>query len=355
MSRLTPVLALFLAAIAGCDSASSGDARVVEGVDFDVLFAPATATEIAAVDADWAARGPSQAPLTVVDRDTIPVAPFVLSELFVVSQSVEGTHYAAVAVPLGATGPLPVFLYTHAGDQGVNVDETIPLLSLGVDEVVDRFVFVAPSFRGETLTSEGNAYVSTGSPSPLDRDVDDVLGLLEALPELVPLADTSRIGVLGFSRGAGVALLLGARRPSIDAIAAFFGPTDFFGSYVQDIVADALRGERRDLPGFDHLNATYLQPLKQGMVSMAVVRDQLVRRSPVLFAQRLPRLQLHHGTADAVVDVSQAEALIDAMGALGRVPPAFAFYLYPGAGHSPLEMDGSFDRVVDFFAPLATP
>ena len=341
---------------AGCDSMSPEDDRVIEGVDLDVLFAPPTPAEIDAAAAEWAGRTLSLGEATIVRQDTVLVAPFTFSVLYVVAQTVDqGIHYSAVAVPLGATEPLPVFLYTHPGDDGVDIDETLSLLTVGVDQVVNRFVFVAPSFRGEPLGVDGVTYLSTAPPSPLDYDVDDTLALLEALPAITPLADTSQINVLGLSRGAGVALLLGARRPGLDGIVAFFGPTDFFGPYVQDIVADALRGIPRDLPGFDFLDATYIQPLKEGRLAIADVRSQLVRRSAVLFAERLPRLQLHHGDADLTVDVSQAEALIDAMAALGRTAPAFESYIYPGAGHNPLEMTGSFDRVIAFFEPLAIP
>ncbi len=350
------LLVLLAALWAGCDSMSPGDDRVIEGVDLDVLFAPPTPAEIDAVAAEWAGRPLFSGETTIVRQDTLLVAPFTFSVLYVVAQTNnEGVHYSAVAVPLGATGPLPVLLYTHPGDGGVDIDETLSLLTLGVDQVVDRFVFVAPSFRGEPLGVDGETYLSTAPPSPLDRDVDDTLALLEALPAITPLADTSQINVLGLSRGAGVALLLGARRPGLDGIVAFFGPTDFFGPYLQDIVVDALRDIPRDLPGFDYLNATYIQPLKDGQLTIDDVRPELVRRSAVLFAGRLPRLQLHHGDADVTVDVSQAEALIDAMAALGRTAPAFESYIYPGAGHNPLEMTGSFDRVVAFFTPAVVP
>ncbi|MDZ4699208.1 MAG: hypothetical protein SH809_05845 [Rhodothermales bacterium] len=349
-------LVLLVLIWAGCDSMSPGDERVIEGVDLDVLFAPPTRAEIDAVSVEWAGRTVSSGEATIVRQDTVLVAPFTFSVLYVVAQTVDqGIHYSAVAVPLGATGPLPVFLYTHPGDGGVDIDETLALLTVGVDQVVNRFVFVAPSFRSEPLGVNGVTYLSTAPPSPLDRDVDDTLALLEALPAITPLADTSQINVLGLSRGAGVALLLGARRPGLDGIVAFFGPTDFFGPYVQEIVADALLDIPRDLPGFDYLNETYIQPLKDGQITIADVRPELVRRSAVLFAERLPRLQLHHGDADVTVNVSQAVALIDAMAALGRTAPAFESYIYPGAGHNPLEMTGSFDRVVAFFEPLAIP
>lgn len=73
----------------------------------------------------------------------------------------------------------------------------------------------------------------------------------------------------------------------------------------------------RNLPGLTFLYETYIQPLARGEFSVAQVRSQLVRRSAVLFADRLPGVQVHHATADDIVDVSQVKSLIDALIALG--------------------------------------
>jgi hypothetical protein len=59
-----------------------------------------------------------------------------------------------------------------------------------------------------------------------------------------------------------------------------------------------------------------------------------------------------------VVEVSQAQSLIDAMAAIGRDEPEFQGYLYPGGTHSPLALAGSIGRASDFLlgilpAPVA--
>ena len=182
--------------------------------------------------------------------------------------------------------------------------------------------------------------------------MDDALSLLDVALAIEPLADADRVAVLGFSRGAGVAMLMGIRDDRVDRIAEFFGPTDFFDVFVQDVVEEALRGTLRDLPGLSFLDESFLQPLKRGEVTIADVRRQLVLRSATLHADQLPILQLHHGTADAVVEVSQAESLIGAMEALGRTVPEFEAFLYQGGGHNPLTLPGSVGRAVDFLSAL---
>ena len=131
-----------------------------------------------------------------------------------------------------------------------------------------------------------------------------------------------------------------------------FGPTDFFGPWAQELVEDALRSTPTDLPGLEVLDEAWIQPLARGETSVAEVRSQLIRRSSVLFAHRLSRVQLHHGTADQVVDVSQARALVDAMDALGRGEPDFQAFLYQGGTHNPLSLANSIPRAVEFLQSL---
>jgi dipeptidyl aminopeptidase/acylaminoacyl peptidase len=178
--------------------------------------------------------------------------------------------------------------------------------------------------------------------------VDDTLALLAAAREVVPDVQFGRVAALGVSRGGGVALLAAIRDPEIQAVVTFFGPTDFFGEFVQEVVEQALRGSLRPLPGLAYLNQAVIQPLRRGELSMEEARLELVRRSPVLFAERLPDVQLHHGNADMVVPVSQAHSLIRVMNDLGRSGDRFEAHLYPNGTHSPFTLPGSFTRTAVF-------
>ncbi len=261
-------------------------------------------------------------------------------------------HYGAVIIPDGGSpGEMPVVVYAHGGDGGVSIESTLALAGF-VGEVGRQVLFVIPSFRAEPLTFDGETYLSEGPPSPWDRDVDDALALLEVVLATVPEADAARIGVLGFSRGATVGMLMAAREPRIDLVVEYFGATDFFSPFVREIVEEALDGMPRDLPGLDYLDATFIQPFGQGMLTLEAVRPELVRRSPVYFVDLLPQLQVHHGTEDATVDVSQAELLIQAMTAIGRTEPDFESFIYEGGGHSPLSLPESLTRTIEFLSRL---
>ncbi len=317
-------------------------------MDLDRLFAEPTLAEVAAVQAEWTTRTSAALGVREELSAPFPMGP-VAGRVRVVSHLVDGhRHYGAIVARNGAApGSLPVLVYAHGGDAGVAVEE-LALLFLTLGPRAADFLWVIPSFRSEPLRVGTQMFQSEGAPSPWDRDVDDALSLLTVALAGEPGADPDRIGVLGLSRGAGVGLLMGARDPRVQAVVAFFGPTDFFDPWIREIVEDALEGRPRDLPGLGWLDETYLQPLRRGELSIPAMRRELVRRSAALFGSSLPAVQLHHGTADPVVAFSQAERLDEVMRGLGRSEPSWQFFAYPGAGHNPLQMAGSGDRTVAF-------
>jgi dienelactone hydrolase len=342
-------LALTVAAvITGCSDSASGPGTPIEEPELDAIFAPATAAEIAQVEGEWASRDPSADGVQILNE-----LPFLLGPetgtVKIVSHVVDGfTHYGAVITPPDADpGSLPVLVYAHGGDQGVSLTE-IQLLATVLGPEATQMVFVVPSFRSERITFGNLSYLSGGTPSPWDRDVDDALALLDVALGMTPEADPTRVGAVGFSRGAGVALLMAVRKPDIDVVVDFFGPTDFMSDWVRGIVRDALRGGTADLPGFSPLNQQFIQPYDRGEISVSQFRLELIRRSAVLWADRLPDVQIHHGQQDDVVPVSQAQALIDALLANGRTAPTFEYYIYPDGRHDPFTLDGAVARTEVF-------
>jgi dipeptidyl aminopeptidase/acylaminoacyl peptidase len=347
--RVLGTVALVLAAaLAACGDSATGPRS---GVDLDRLFAAPTAAELAAVEADWAARSPGAQDVRVELTQPHLLA-FSPVQLRVVSHVVDGyRHYGAVVSPPQPAGPLPLMLYLHGGDGGVDIEElSLVAGSAGLDPAT--VVWVVPSFRSEPLRVGARRWDSGGDPSPWDRDVDDALALLDVAAGLVPGADRSCVGTVGISRGSGVGLLLAARDPRVRATVEFFGPTDFLSPFVREVAEAALRGQPRALPGMTYLDQVWLQRLRQGQVTYEEMRLALLRRSPARFAARLGPVQLHHGTADDVVPVAQAQALIAAMSALGRGSPAFEAFIYPGVGHNPLFMSAAPERVARFLGEL---
>jgi len=347
-------LLTLVVATACSDSTGPGDLPD-EGVDLNLVFAPPTAAEKGSILADWAGRQPSAQGVEELTQAVLPLGSQGLGVRIVSHRVGDVTHVGAIFTPMGAApASLPVLVYSHGGDGGEDLDLTLVLLPLLLGEDIDNFVFVVPSFRSEPLLFNGVSYRSDGNPSPWDWDVDDALALLDVAISTTPEANSDRIGALGISRGADVAMLMAIRDPRIDAVVEFFGPTDFFGPFVQEVVEDALEGTVRDLPGVDFLNQAFIQPLKEGETTIADVRLELLRRSPVYFADRLPDLQIHHGTSDTVVPVGEGERLIEVMLELGRGLPEFESYIYQGGTHNPIFLPGSVPRTQDFLRRLWT-
>ena len=320
--------------------------------DLDALFAPPTPAEIAQVEAEWETRTPETTGVRI-ELDTTVARPSATLRVRILSHTVEGLrHYGFVVTPPDAEpGSLPVLVFTHGGDNGVELAEIFLMNALLQFEGLGVGL-VAPSYRSEPLEFEDRVFVSDGPASPWDRDVEDTMSLLSVAIEEVPELDEERVAVLGISRGAGVGLLAGARDPRIDAVVEAAGPTDLFDDYAREILEEALAGNIRDLPGVEYLDETLIQPWKRGELTDAQARLELLRRSAAYFVDRLPPVQLHHGTVDEIVAVSQAHRMIEAMREAGKAEAEFEAHLYEGADHTlgALLLQGAATRAAEFLS-----
>lgn len=345
-SAFAPARLLLAVLLAAC----SRPVTAPGGVDFDALFRPATRIEIATVEAEWRARDVTAR--DIVEEGSSGVT--LLGEpasVRVFSHTVGGhRHYGAVLVPAGAAArSLPVLVVAHSGDAGTSAGEVAHRLSL-MGPQARGFAVVVPSFRSETIAAGGVTYRSGGEPGLWDGDVDDALAFLNVALQRVPEADPERVGVLGTSRGATVALLMAIRDPRIDLVSEMAGPTDFFDPWVRGLMEEALRDGPRPLPGVRMLHDRFLRPLADGRITPARFRRELVRRSPVLWAARLPSVQVHHGASDRTVPLDQARILVAALHRLNRAAAGDEWLEYPELGHSTLAFDHA--RTVAFLNRL---
>jgi pimeloyl-ACP methyl ester carboxylesterase len=304
----------------------------------DVLFAPPTRTEMCAVEVEWARRDTGARGVRVEWSEQGRGG----GRTLVLSHTVDGLrHYGAVRVPAGAAGRrLPVLVIAHGGDKGTsgyNFFRAGPLS--------EGWVQVLPSFRSERLAMRATRrYRSQGRPSPWDRDVDDAMALLSAALRQVPEADSARVAVLGRSRGGGVALLMAIRDPRVKGVVDFFGPTDFYLPQVRHLADRALRSRIPKLPGAGYLADSVLFALRDRRTTVERARSELLRRSPVYFARRLPPTQIHHGTRDDEVPIAHGERLAEALARIGREPPLWEIHRYPDGGHRPHTLVGAQQR-----------
>ena len=213
------------------------------GLDLNALFAPPTAMEIAQVEAEWQTREPEVGGVRLEQDSEIPAVLGSPLRVRILSHTVGGhRHYGAVVTPVGAADPgsLPVILYAHGGDDGVNIDQIVLVNTLLQFQGLSA-AFVVPSYRSEPLQLGDEVFLSEGPPSPWDRDVDDTVSLLSVAFEQAPELDEERVAILGLSRGGGVGLLTAARDPEDQSRRRVLRPD---GS-VRRICAGDLRGGAR--------------------------------------------------------------------------------------------------------------
>lgn len=320
--------------------------EVLDGVNLSRLFAPATSSEIQTIASDWQHR-PVQSAGYRIEHE----AGRESGILRIFSHLVDGhRHMSMMHLPHSERGDnLPVVVINHGGDTGIDAAEYLAYAD-DLGSLIQNAILVLPAFRSESIQFDDREFVSEGPASTWDRDVDDAIAAMQVVMDNEPRARPDRPGTIGFSRGGGVSLLMAIREPRIEAVVTFFGPTDFFDDYVRNVTRIILNTNQFIVPGSRNLTDVVLRPLQRGEITMSQARLELVRRSPVLFPERLPALQVHHGTGDFVVWVSQAHRLDEALNSVGRTSPSgdYELYIYDGAGHNPAELQGSLTRTTDF-------
>lgn len=232
-----------------------------------------------------------------------------------------------VNIPTSDSGPWPVALVLHGG-----IDQSVYAQGDGTRnhaDILARAGYIAfmPDYRSYNNT-EGS-----GSPLKIPWAID-VMCLIDALPTL-PEADPERIGVLGHSRGGGIASYLMVISDEIDAV-ALYAPLHSNQAIVwqrYDQVFDST------WPRFDAevVGSPEANPDGYAMVSP----------SSYLELTSMP-VQIHHGGEDSVLPVEWSRGLYETMLALGL---DVEYFEYPGAGHTfyNADYDSFMRRVLEFF------
>lgn len=292
------------------------------------LFREPSAEERAAVLSDWEHRD-----LRPHDVQTV----LAKGSLRIVSHRVYGSkHYTAVIVPENAKpGCCPVIIDA----KGVSWDYFPRDLDKPLDSVElmgedrNRFIFVIPSFRGEVMTLGDQRFVSEGDRTDVwDGATDDTIAALNVVLKTIPQADPNRICTFGRSRGGTVALLAAIRDPRIRCVVAWAAPTDHFqlmgqgGWTRQEAVAQGLREHSAPNGIGGQFIETFLRSALAGERPLAETRHHLIASSPLYFAGRLPRIQIHYGVDDPIVPLVNGKALASAAKNVET-------FFYPGFGH----------------------
>lgn len=209
----------------------------------------------------------------------------------------------------------PCIIYNRggSGDFGKINDEGFVRRGLG--EIARAgYVVVASQYRGN---DGGEGKEEWGG-----SDVNDVLNLIPLLDKYAK-ADTSRLGMFGWSRGGMMTYKSLTRTNKIDAAVVGSGVADLVNALQSR--PEMERPFKTFIPGFDGQN---LEPLKERSVINSI--DKLHKDTPILILQ---------GTSDWRVPTGQVLELVSK---LVEAKHPMRFILYEGGEHSLLDHRSSY-------------
>jgi len=202
----------------------------------------------------------------------------------------------------------PAVLMLHGGfdgDDRTSHDLAQRLAKSGV-------VVLVPSYRGEKRHLDGKR--SQGRVEFCRGEVDDARALLDELKQRADV-DPERIGLLGFSHGACVALELTLAGAPVRAVVTFSAPTEADSTY------ENLRGHPWRLFGYYGWLASYLAHAagvdRRGLSPLEKAARWHERSPVIALGERHqpigPQLLLLHGLADDVVPANELERFAKAL------------------------------------------
>lgn len=218
-----------------------------------------------------------------------------------------------MAVPK-AIGKYPAVIFNRGGNREFSAITDASFLRLNGKLAAAGYVVVASQYRGN---AGGEGQEEFGG-----KDVNDVLNMIPMLAT-VPQADTSRIGMFGWSRGGMMTYIALAKTNKIKAAVIGSGLADLPMTIQSRPVFDTLWAEI--IPGF----TTHKEE---------VLRD----RSATMFAEKINKttpILILQGTADWRVPTDQVLVLVNK---LYQVKQPFRFILYEGGQHSLVEHRGDY-------------
>lgn len=199
---------------------------------------------------------------------------------------------------------LPTIIYNRGGNQDIGIIDFEKLFDLFY-LVSEGYILIASQYRG-SVDSEGRDELG-GS------DVNDVLNLIPLI-ESLPYADSSRIGMFGWSRGGMMTYIVLTKTSRILAAVIAAGPTDFLSSLKKRPGAEDL---------FSKLIPDYWENKEEELKSRSAVywAEKLYKKTPILLLQ---------GSADWRTDSSDVLKMVSR---LYETQHPLRFILFEGGDH----------------------
>jgi Prolyl oligopeptidase family/Putative metal-binding motif len=242
----------------------------------------------------------------------------------------------------------PVIVYNHpTGD--ISSEEVTAMYALALSGVYKQiedlgsltmplhmYTVVASAWRGWSVIDE--AHRSGGTKDFYAEEVTDQVNLIECARLLSEEQgeenhhhlDMTNFMTFGISYGGGMSVHTAVQAPAnMQCAVDIVGPTNLFDIYFKVAAWDVINGGAPpiDNPVYDLV----LIPWKDGQISTAKARRDMILRSPLYFADLIDvPIEIHHGTADELVPYQNS---VDLHERLDELMYPNDFYTYPGEDH----------------------
>ena len=143
-------------------------------------------------------------------------------------------------------GELPVLILNRGGNGSSGRVNTGPLFHSGFPLANQGFIVIGSQYRGSRRRQQQNEM--DGSDEFGGRDVEDVMALFDII-DAIPGADSTRIGMLGWSRGGFMTFIAATRTDRLSAIAVGGTPSDLLAELEHR--PDMERVYRARIPDYD--------------------------------------------------------------------------------------------------------
>jgi pimeloyl-ACP methyl ester carboxylesterase len=324
--------------IVAAANACAGAQNTATSWTFEQLLRAPTADELERVNREWAQKKWAVGSIQLAGTTTVPIGSERFEARLYTYSLNESQRCGAVILP-PAAGERSLTGLVDIGDVTWDYrDRDLtngPYVARILGDRARDVVLVVPCSRGMALRV-GNARVSAEGDrrDAWEGVAEDAMAFLTVALSTTQAIDPKRLGVYGYSRGGGVALIVGERDPRITTAVAFAAPTDWFWAMGRpgENWPDRMEAARRD-PGLepDTRESQYLDWFVRDRetLPLADLRRRLVGASPLYFVERLPAFQIHQGEDDGPVPSRNATLVRD------RLAPndSQRVFTYPGAGH----------------------
>lgn len=289
------------------------------GVSISELLKPPSNEEIAVIQEEWNTKDFTSRNIRIEYAERNRNG----DSIKVISHDVNGLkHYGLIRIPAGLrTNSAPILLVLHGGGSNIDVlqtDELYRIANGSCRNILNSYMVIAPSFRGDIVRGENFCFRSEGYTGDVWAGAtEDAAFFLEAVKKLYKKDQEGKTIAIGISRGATVALLLSGLTNKVTHTIAISTHTDFLNE-------DVFKNER--------VGGDFARIFFTPRDTPENVRKKILMSSPMYFAEHIPSLEIHQGTTDHLTTVRHARALEQRLKKMKRDSTA-QFYFYEGKRH----------------------